>query len=334
MLSATSFACSVPNCDVLTREQLSKAAVRQRINTQHTSPQQANTVVGRITAPLHALSIPCTSTQYLLGKHNLRKQKLHNRSAGSEPQPSPCTAVFTRLVVKLNVKRQDGLTTVSIPRTTNKYASCPESEDQGGVMPSNATLSLAASEMKRTGFFDLSAELRNHIYHLALVQDSPIRMCWLHRENKSDENCIQYQTYRKFNQPPLLGLCRQIHNEALAIFYGANVFQSNRGDTVVWWLQGIGKQNRSLIREIRGFAIDSPWETSWRASERAGWVEDHMQKMGAPLRRGVVRAPCVRLKVPDMMLWVSRDGHTVETAKAEMSASESGNLGSGRRLMS
>lgn len=170
-----------------------------------------------------------------------------------------------------------------------------------------------ASTMETTtsGFLRLSAELRNQIYTLAVVEDSPIRLCCLKR---GTQQLYQYKSYENVSQPPLLRVNRQTRNEALAIFYGGNIFESNRTEPVVQWLEQIGPENRSFIRELRGFAIDIPWTSERRASGRAKKFERRMEAEGMSLRKGSVRAPCVE---SDLMLWVNRNGHVVETSKEE-----------------
>ncbi|KAK4540503.1 hypothetical protein LTR36_009141 [Oleoguttula mirabilis] len=140
---------------------------------------------------------------------------------------------------------------------------------------------------------NLTAELRNAIYHLVLV------------------------AYNLATQPSLLRTCRQIRNEATAIFYGGNVFQSNRRGPVIVWLGAIGAEKRRMVQQIRGFAVDSPWSTVVRAKGRARWFERHMKGLGMSIRKGVIRAPCVEAEWPGMMKWVDGAGNVVAETKTE-----------------
>ncbi|KXS95586.1 hypothetical protein AC578_3256 [Pseudocercospora eumusae] len=71
---------------------------------------------------------------------------------------------------------------------------------------------------KRTGFFDLSAELRNRIYGLALTNgddETPLRIRY-HCKNGEQRPCLDNQGL----SPNILATCKRIHQEATPILYG------------------------------------------------------------------------------------------------------------------
>ena len=59
----------------------------------------------------------------------------------------------------------------------------------------------------------LPAEIRNHIFSLAVVQDQPLRATTFTKS---------FRTYAIPGPPPLARTCRQIRDEVLPIFYGRN----------------------------------------------------------------------------------------------------------------
>lgn len=102
-----------------------------------------------------------------------------------------------------------------------------------------------AASKARMSFFRLSAELRNRIYELALVEKGHVK--------------IQDGLGSPPERPPaLLHTCRQIRAEALPIYYKQNTFLVvfNRDSryfksTIGNWLCDIGRKMTSLIPEIK-----------------------------------------------------------------------------------
>lgn len=67
----------------------------------------------------------------------------------------------------------------------------------------------------------LSAEIRNHIYELALTQDEPINIT----SNEVPFGRQRLSRYNKNQHPLALALtCRQAHHECLQLFYASNSF--------------------------------------------------------------------------------------------------------------
>ena len=66
----------------------------------------------------------------------------------------------------------------------------------------------------RITFTTLPPEIRNMIYHLLLARDSYIRICSPRRKSNK----------RKLTSVGILGVNKQIHDEASAVFYSSNAF--------------------------------------------------------------------------------------------------------------
>lgn len=86
---------------------------------------------------------------------------------------------------------------------------------------------------------NLPAELRNHIFKLAVVKDHPIEI-------------YSWVAHRK---AALLATCKQIRSEALAIYYGENTFifplPWNPKVTESKWRDAISNRRTDLIRDLR-----------------------------------------------------------------------------------
>jgi len=84
----------------------------------------------------------------------------------------------------------------------------------------------------RRGFLDLSAELRNEIYELALIEPDH-GVIILPTKYWNDDDTItpckhfrlSLQVHLLKPEPNILLACQQIRKEALAIYYGGNAFQ-------------------------------------------------------------------------------------------------------------
>lgn len=115
-----------------------------------------------------------------------------------------------------------------------------------------------------SGFFTLSAELRNMIYeHLSLEKRNAL---WNTAETKGSVRNIGPSA----TPPPISQVCRLIRSETLSIYYGLNNFsislmpERNVG-MAQRWISAIGTEGVSRLRNfrIRGYAW-GPWrEYSW-----------------------------------------------------------------------
>lgn len=96
--------------------------------------------------------------------------------------------------------------------------------------------------MEHSPFSRLPQELRNEIYHLALIEEDTVQ--------------INTELHRVWKAPPLLHTCRQIRTEALPIYFGNNAFASAAPFSVPplqlqAWCTMIGKEARPFIHTIR-----------------------------------------------------------------------------------
>jgi hypothetical protein len=102
----------------------------------------------------------------------------------------------------------------------------------------------------------LPGELRNHIYALVFrdhVQDN--------KKWRPDEDSVA-------KSAALILTCKQVHQEALGIFYAAAVFESNFVNTMEVWGSRIGKERARLIRHARIFSSSSLGKDRWFRRER------------------------------------------------------------------
>ncbi|KAK5121527.1 hypothetical protein LTR85_005360 [Meristemomyces frigidus] len=238
------------------------------------------------------------------------------RSAAARPhaQPSdPPKLARIKLDLKRKAKQAEAKTKLvrdALPRHADDPSPATECASTHIESQQDLAQSTATDHLLR-----LCAELRNAIYHLVLVNNSPVILSQLKRHE--NDLLYQHEAYNLATQPGLLRTCHQIRNEATAIFYGGNIFQSNRRGPVVAWLSTIGAEKRSMVRQIRGFAVDSAWATIMRAKGRSEWFEMHMDGLGMSIPRGVVRSPCVEAEWPDLMNWVDSAGGVLAEPKKE-----------------
>lgn len=84
------------------------------------------------------------------------------------------------------------------------------------------------SEHQQPSAFErLPAELRNRIYHLALVEDEPIEV--------TDNFGLILKPYAPSHQPALTRTSRQIRSETLPIYYGENAFLMGAGEADIYF---------------------------------------------------------------------------------------------------
>ena len=120
----------------------------------------------------------------------------------------------------------------------------------------------------RCGFLDLSSELRNEIYELALIAPNkratvmPSKVTSLGgydfngipmHESIVDTNLIA-------PEPALLRVCRQTRQGGLPIYYGNNIFSCERKVVFIQWLEHLGTRKRTMLTELQGF---TPWLFKW-----------------------------------------------------------------------
>jgi len=90
------------------------------------------------------------------------------------------------------------------------------------------------------GLLDLPAEIRNHIYTLALAQDHPVLI----------------STYGRSNRASLLRVNRQIRSEASQIYYSINTFRATIDDAMIRgpirWSNGM---SATSVKAIQSFTL-------------------------------------------------------------------------------
>lgn len=92
---------------------------------------------------------------------------------------------------------------------------------------------------RKTCFLDLSAELRNSIYELALLEDAFF----------NNPNAFTSRRY-KITEPALLRVCRQVRDESLHVFYGANTFWCNDTYITRRFLRALSPRKLAALRKV------------------------------------------------------------------------------------
>lgn len=100
----------------------------------------------------------------------------------------------------------------------------------------------------------LPAEIRNKIYHLVLVHDTPVNIC----KRSGNSSTRTRNRNRHVSLAAFLQTCRQVRNEAAAIFYKLNTIlfvDDYLGLTtyrrLAAWLFVLGPDVEGLVRRIR-----------------------------------------------------------------------------------
>lgn len=123
----------------------------------------------------------------------------------------------------------------------------------------------------------LPAELRNRIYHLALVHDTAIRMEPPMRKMTRQEILDRQESHLRehgtllerdtiearfadehrgsqfrFVQPAFTRTCRVVRQEALPVFYGSNTFllQGDPDAAGVAWLRALEQTQRQMLKSL------------------------------------------------------------------------------------
>ena len=100
---------------------------------------------------------------------------------------------------------------------------------------------------------DLSAELRNKVYELALVQATPLRVgtTWSNVPPRRDEQEYQALQHAKCDLTTnILLASRAIHTEATSFLYSENTFCIYAGDVLVF-IDAIGTDSAKHLRNFR-----------------------------------------------------------------------------------
>ncbi|KAK3045957.1 hypothetical protein LTR09_012521 [Extremus antarcticus] len=135
------------------------------------------------------------------------------------------------------------------------------------------TASISSNDVEEVlpGVLRLPVELRDVIYDLTLVPETPIEFAPLNCDDYSDiwsaarehDALISVEDGRGWHikrwqeqdQPTLLRVCRQINQEATPVFYSQPFRFSNKAGWLIlyYWLSKIGAENRAHLKDITSF---------------------------------------------------------------------------------
>ena len=92
---------------------------------------------------------------------------------------------------------------------------------------------MESTAVTESPLLSLPRELRDQIYHYAVIEPYPIKTAINSRLSADDSRWLR--SLRR-PQPPLALACRLLHNEVLPIYYAENVFKVNRmADRGITW---------------------------------------------------------------------------------------------------
>jgi len=107
---------------------------------------------------------------------------------------------------------------------------------------------LDSPKMQSLSFLNLPPELRNRIYSFALVQSAPIKP---NVQSLAGEHENSGKPYTPETVLSVARTCKQIHNEAIAVYYADNTFEFDDTYALYVFLHIIGADRRSRIERIR-----------------------------------------------------------------------------------
>lgn len=93
----------------------------------------------------------------------------------------------------------------------------------------------------------LPAELRNRIYHLSVVEESPIKAYYAPFNRHMD--------HVTFFEPAVSGSNRQLREETLPIFYGENIFHVRDDEQMSKLLHALGSDRVGMLRRLHAYTI-------------------------------------------------------------------------------
>ncbi|KAK5165254.1 uncharacterized protein LTR77_009352 [Saxophila tyrrhenica] len=193
------------------------------------------------------------------------------------PQSSPAKAAPpVKAPSKAGVKRKAGAVNKQIPkkRKPAKATAKATTDLEAVSIPPDDEAPLAGHDALQaegpTTFLSLPPELRNEIYSYNLLTDHPILL----------------QVYKPHpGELSLLRVSRQVRDEALPVFYGANVFEAN---SVVMLRRYLKTLNRQKMRALRMVHINPVHEhTRQHAIKSLRSLEGDFSSLG--LRRDAIQ---------------------------------------------
>ncbi|KAK3621108.1 hypothetical protein LTR56_019941 [Elasticomyces elasticus] len=128
----------------------------------------------------------------------------------------------------------------------------------------------------QAGLLTIPPELRNRIYQLALIERHSGRSTTASRPSSSPFKAVPISVPRsRPGEPPLLRTCKLVRNEALAIYFGCNIFEFNYVYHVQPWIKFMGKTKAGMLRMV--LVKDSyPW--SGKSDDRVKQLLDTLYK--------------------------------------------------------
>lgn len=122
-------------------------------------------------------------------------------------------------------------------------------------------VSLKPLPKQTVAFLELPAEIRNRIYHYALVSDETrnVQEACTTRRGRNNGSWKALLAEECLQKPALLRTCTTVRNEATAIFYVLNNFHGVicpggsdlASACTLAWLKAIGSVDRKLMSEIK-----------------------------------------------------------------------------------
>ena len=111
---------------------------------------------------------------------------------------------------------------------------------------------MANERQDRLSFLEIPTEIRNHIYRDVLVERTSIKL-------RDGPPFIQ--------EPNLLVTCKQVRTEAVAIFYGANCWESVGANALKLFMQKFRHEKLLMLRSLYIIAPADILEVSGRLSK-------------------------------------------------------------------
>ncbi|KAK5136599.1 hypothetical protein LTR08_002613 [Meristemomyces frigidus] len=133
----------------------------------------------------------------------------------------------------------------------------------------------------------IPAEIRNTIWALVAVKDSPIVVSF-------------YKPYIYEPEPALLAVNRQVRSESRSIYYGDNTFEGMDWDSTQRFLEFVDDNRLKLLRRLDGFGSreflcystdilgEGEGKLQWADDVVKGWLKDHAAR---GLRQDAILVP-------------------------------------------
>ena len=172
----------------------------------------------------------------------------------------------------------------------------------------------------------LPAELRNRIYRLALISDEPVHIYVKLRCETVGSS--EYSTTAYTSEPAFLATCKDIRKEALAVFYGGNIFRTPFPSTDIWqpWLLNIAPEKRRLLNNVRVHdrLLWSPREVNHALRDARRWVEAHQLE----IKESALHVPTCEVDGKKLILSWRNSGYELGRVGPEDESSEDKSQGS------